>query len=89
MQMSDIELLTKSENFLPKHIWTYEHQIRNFLLLLQIFGGQDCLTAQAWLKVVEHAQRNQILYKSMERDCSFLYISLLDDLHYRTQSFIH
>ena len=66
MQKSDIELLTKSENFLPKDFWAYEHQIRNFLLLCQILGGQDCLTTRAWLKVVEHAQRNQVLYKRME-----------------------
>ena len=89
MQKSDIELLTKSENYLPKDFWAYEHQIRNFLLLCQILGGKDCLTARAWLKTVEHAQRNQALYKRIEKECSFFYTSLLDDFHRRTQSFIH
>ena len=89
MTKDGIALLTKSETYLAKDFWAYEHQIKNFQILCEIIGGKDCLTARAWRTVTQHAQRFQAIYKHMEKDSNLLYIGILDELHRRTQSFIH
>ena len=89
MTKDDITLLTKSETYLSKDFWAYEHQIKNFAMLCEIIGGRDCLTARAWRIVTSHAQRFQAIYKRLERENNIFYISLLDELHRRTQCFIH
>ena len=85
----DIALLTKSENYLAKDFWAYEHQIKNFSMLCGIIGGNDCLTARAWREAIKHAQRNQTTYRRIERDAPLFYVALVDELHRRTQTFIH
>lgn len=89
MTKDDIALLTKSENFLARDFWAYEHQVRNFTMLCEIIGGEDCLTARAWRTVLKHARRHEATYKRMEKEHKIYYISILDELHRKTQSFIH
>ena len=89
MTKEDISLLTKRENYLPKDFWAYEHQARNFAMLCDLIGGPDCLTARAWKKVAQHAQRQQATYRRLEKEHFIFYICLLDELHKKTQSFIH
>ena len=85
----DISLLTKSENYLPKDFWAYEHQVKNFAMLCELLGGPDCLTARTWKGVARHAQIQQATYRRLEKENNIFYICLLDELHRKTQSFIH
>ena len=89
MTKDDIALLTKSENYLAKDFWAYEHQVKNFTMLCEIIGGKDCLTARTWRGIVTHAQQNQTTYCRIEKETQIFYIALIDELHRRTQAFIH
>ena len=89
LKKEDIAKITKNETYLPKDFWAYEHMIVNFYQLCCYIGGENCLTAKAWEKIVEHAKENQIAYKKYERDNDMFYISLCDDWMRRTQTHTH
>lgn len=63
--------------------------VRNFYTITTYLFGPDCLMARAWKVVVDHASSNQETYKRSEREYQYFYISILDELHRRTQTFIH
>ena len=58
-------------------------------MLCSIIVGEDCLTARAGKSVLKHVRKREATYKRMEKEHSIYYISLLDELHRRTQSLIH
>lgn len=47
------------------------------------------MTARAWKTVLHHAQRHQAIYKMFQKETNIFYIGLLDELHRKTQAFIH
>lgn len=89
LKKDDITVLTKNEKYLPFDFWGFEHMIKNFYTLASYLGGEHCLTARAWKNVLAHAQEYQALYRKLERDNQYFYISVCDDLNRRTQTFIH
>ena len=89
LNQDDIELLTSNEVYLPKDFWAFEHMVRNFSTITSYLFGNDCLMARAWRIVLEHAGTHQATYKKFERDYQYFYVIVLDELHRRTQTFIH
>ena len=63
--------------------------VRNFYTITSYLFGPDCLLARAWKIVLNHAKTNEATYKRFERDYQYFYVSILDELHRRTQTFIH
>ena len=89
LKKEDITILTKNEKFLPSDFWAYEHMVTNYYTLVCFIGGENCLTARAWKKVIDHAKRHQALYQKYEREHEYFYVSVCDDLHRCTQTCIH
>ena len=69
--------------------WAFEHMVKNFKTITSYLFGPDCLLARSWNIVLEHANKNQATYKRFEREYQYFYVSLLDELRRRTQTFIH
>ena len=89
LDKDDIELLTSNDVYFPKDFWAFEHMLRNFYTITAYLFGPDCLMARAWKIVLDHANSHQATYKRFEREYQHFYVSVLDELHRRTQTFIH
>ena len=85
---TDIEKLTKSERYIPKDFWGYEHMLRNFLQLIIFLGGENCHTTRALRQVLDHCNRHQALYRKYERDNQYFYVSLCEEINRRVQMFL-
>ena len=85
----DIMTLTKMEATLPYDYGTFLHMVKNMRFMCEYLGGTHCLAAKAWNTMAKHTKRNEPLYKEMAREHPTFYISVLDDLHRRFQTFIH
>ena len=78
-----------NDSYLPKDFWAYEHIVNNCYQLVSYLFGLDCLLARAWKQVVEHARLFQAEYKRFESNFLFYYVSVLEELNRRSQTFAH
>ena len=81
--------MIKSKIFSPNEFSTFLHQLRNIRFLCEYLGGHDCLAAVTVDEAVQHAKKFESLYIESARDSIMFYTSLMNDYHFRLQSFIH
>lgn len=82
-------MITKCKIHFPKNFGEYEHFIQNFIRMAIIIAGEDSIFAKKLQTLHLHAKENERCYRELELEHYFLYASILEHVHRRSQHFIH